>query len=170
MKAFPFLGKAFFYFKKMIELDQLLTFPISLKAVIGKIDTRLLLERPQQKWSIQTHAGHLLTMESLWIGRLDDYFLERPALRPWNGTNADTEAAQFDLQNISQILDDLESIRTAHVNMIKQNLEILSPRNCLHESSGKQMSFLEHLQWIVDHDHKHLNIINERIIEWKPQV
>jgi len=147
----------------MIELEQLLTFPITLKEVIGNMDTRLLLERPQQKWSIQTHAGHLLTMESLWIGRLDDYFLERPKLRPWNGTNADTEAAQFDLQNITQILDDFKSIRSAHIKMIKQNLELLSSRSCLHEGHGKQITFLEHLQWIVKHDQEHLLIINQRI-------
>lgn len=169
MKAFPIFGRAFL-FKIMIEIDQLLTFPITLRDVIQKVDNTLLLDRPQQKWSIQTHAGHLLTMESLWIGRLDDFFLERPTLRPWNGNNADTEAAQFDLQNISQILDDFESIRTAHLTMIKKNLELLIPRSCLHERSGRQLSFQEHLQWIVNHDQEHLKIINERINQWKQQV
>lgn len=154
----------------MIELDQLIIFPAALKGVIEKIDSKLLLDRPQQKWSIQTNIGHLLTMESLWIGRLDDFFLERPTLRPWNGTNADTDDAQFDLQNITQILEDFASIRTAHIRMIKENIELLSARSCLHEGSGKQITFQEHLQWIVSHDQQHLHIINERTNQWKQQV
>ncbi|MFN6379964.1 MAG: DinB family protein [Flavobacteriales bacterium] len=154
----------------MIEIDQLISFPSSLGQTLENLPKSLLLERPDQKWSIQTHAGHLLTMESLWIGRLDDFFLERPTLRPWNGTNADTDAAQFDLQNITQILDDFASIRLAHLNMIKENLSLLSPRSCLHERSGKQLTFQDHLKWIVNHDQEHLKIINDRIKAWKQQV
>jgi uncharacterized damage-inducible protein DinB len=154
----------------MIELDLLFSFPATLEQTLENLPKTLLLERPEQKWSIQTHAGHLLTMESLWIGRLDDFFLERPTLRPWNGTNADTEAAQFDLQNITQILDDFSSIRSAHVSMIKQNISLLSQRSCLHEGSGKQLTFQDHLKWIVNHDQEHLRIINDRIIAWKQQV
>jgi hypothetical protein len=154
----------------MIELDQLIIFPTTLKDVIEKIDSKLLLDRPQQKWSIQTHVGHLLTMESLWIGRLDDFFLQRSTLRAWNGTNADTESAGFDDQNLQQILEDFQSIRNAHVNMVSKNLEVLMTRECYHERSSKTISFLDHLHWITQHDHEHLKIINDRISQWKPQV
>src|ERR1039458_5741804 len=34
---------------------------------------KILVRKPQEKWSAQEHAGHLLDLEPLWLARVEDY-------------------------------------------------------------------------------------------------
>lgn len=75
--------------------------------LIREVSVHKLTTKPDHKWSVNEHIGHLLTMESLWIARLDDFVLGRETLRPWNGNNSDTEAGAFNRQRAAKILEDL---------------------------------------------------------------
>lgn len=147
----------------MDVLNKLKQTPISLSELTEKLDEAALTKKLNNKWSIIVHAGHLLTMESLWIARLDDFFLERPVLRPWNGHNKDTEDGMFEKQSILQILSDFSSLRNAHLAMIEKNYNRLKDRQCFLEVQSTSISFDEHLKIVLDHDLKHLEIIKSRL-------
>lgn len=138
--------------------------PIILADLVKKLDKTLLVAKPEEKWSIQEHAGHLLTIESLWIARFDDFVLGKPFLRPWNGTNADTDAGQFNLQAISQILDDFASIRNAHMNLLEKYLPKQDEMTCHHQGKGIDLTLRAHLEMMLKHDQDHLEIIRKRLV------
>jgi len=43
-------------------------------------DGRCVGRKPQEKWSAQEHAGHLLDLEPLWMARVDDFLTDRDTL------------------------------------------------------------------------------------------
>src|SRR5580693_6876423 len=47
--------------------------PARLEDVLRGCSHKILIVKPQEKWSAQEHAGHLLELEPLWLARVDDY-------------------------------------------------------------------------------------------------
>ena len=139
--------------------------PDKLEEVIANMPADVLVFKPEGKWSIQEHIGHLLCIESLWIARLDDLVLGHESVRPWNGTNADTDAARFNEQNIKAILRDFKNIRDMHATMLQgltDKAEILVSR---HPDNGKTLRLLDHVWMMLQHDREHLEIIQSRIMD-----
>lgn len=55
---------------------------IRLKAKIEQLPSELLEVKPDERWSIKEHIGHLIDLEPLWQGRLDDILENKEYLRP----------------------------------------------------------------------------------------
>lgn len=117
------------------------------------------------KWSINEHAGHLLTIESLWIARLDDFVMGHSALRPWNGTNADTDAANFNRQRLGKILEDFDDIRTVHAEMLSKFEDKCSEMQARIERLNTTMNLRDHIWFMTEHDEHHINAIQQLIQE-----
>jgi len=47
--------------------------PARLDEIFHGRSAKLLTRKPDEKWSAQEHAGHLLDLESLWLARVGDY-------------------------------------------------------------------------------------------------
>ena len=54
---------------------------------------RILIRKPDGKWSDQEHAGHLLDLEPLWLVRIGDYLKARGQLTAADVTNRKTNEA-----------------------------------------------------------------------------
>ena len=91
------------------QVNALLDNILTLKNLISNISEDKAELKPDQKWSVKEHVGHLLTIESLWIARLDDFAMGKATLRPWNGTNADTEAGEFNKQRLAKIFEERDN-------------------------------------------------------------
>ncbi len=144
-------------------LGRLAHTPLRLGHLLGTAAEPLLSHKPGGKWSVKEQIGHLLVMESLWIARLDDLVMGREVLRPWNGTNADTDAADFNNQQADAILNEFASIRHAMVDYLKE----LQPR-CLalsawHERLERRFSLADHVSFMADHDDHHAEAITQRL-------
>lgn len=144
-------------------MEELRKTPEKLRQLVTGADPEMLVQKHDGKWSVHEHAGHLLTMESLWIARLDDYILRRETLRPWNGTNADTEAALFNRQRLGKIIDDFSEVRNSHLNYLKQFVHLASDYSSYHERLQQHMTLADHLYFMVEHDHHHLASIKKTI-------
>jgi uncharacterized damage-inducible protein DinB len=142
-----------------VLLDNILT----LKNLLNGVGEDLAEIKPEGKWSIKEHVGHLLTIESLWIARLDDFAMGKATLRPWNGTNADTDAGEFNKQRLAKIFEDFESIRTAHVKMIEFYLPKQDDLSSFHEGKQIKMTLRDHLEVMANHDLQHIDIIKNRL-------
>jgi hypothetical protein len=139
-------------------------FPEKLAAEISSLPKEALLDKPNGKWSIQEHAGHLLSIESLWIARLDDFMLRHETMRAWNGTNEETDQAQFNFQTLSSILRDFSEVREAHCRMVRLSIGKLADWQCLHPTTGESVTFEQHLLTMAEHDEQHLQIIKARFV------
>lgn len=137
--------------------------PLRLARKLEGKTNELLMRKPGGKWSAQEHAGHLLTMESLWIARLDDYVLKHETLRPWNGTNADTDAALYNLHNIEKILEDFASIRVSMTTMLRKYTPQAETMISFDPRLQVPMRLLDHAWIIAEHDDHHLATIHERL-------
>ncbi len=134
--------------------------------MIADIPAEKLKLKPSGKWSINEHARHLLTMESLWIARLDDFVMGSKTLRPWNGTNADTDAGGFNQQRIRKVLEDFRDVRSAHTQMLLDFSNKSKSYQCYHERLEHSMTLADHVHFIVAHDLHHLQIV--RNLSGKP--
>ncbi len=54
--------------------------PARLEEILRKVTTDVLVGKPQEKWSAQEHAGHLLDLEPLWMARVDDFLTDQNTL------------------------------------------------------------------------------------------
>ncbi len=115
-------------------------------------------------WSANEHAGHLLTMESLWIARLDDFMSGNPVLRPWNGHNMDTIGAQYNRSRFSKIIEEFADIRTPHAKMLEKFRGKEEHLKSLNPELNRDVSLLEHVNLIWLHDLHHSNTIENLLM------
>src|SRR3712207_3292344 len=64
----------------------------------------VLTRRDGDRWSMQEHAGHLLDLEELGLGRLDDFEAGRELLRAADMTNRKTYEADHNAAPVEKIL------------------------------------------------------------------
>src|ERR1700747_274282 len=67
--------------------------PARLKETLSGCPHSLLVARPQEKWSAQEHAGHLLDLEPLWLARVEDYIAGTADLTAAHLSNRKTHEA-----------------------------------------------------------------------------
>ena len=56
--------------------------PARLEEMLRGRSHEILIRKPDEKWSAQEHAGHLLDLEPLWLARVGDYVVASAQLTP----------------------------------------------------------------------------------------
>jgi len=118
-----------------------------------------LQKKPQQKWSAQEHAGHLLDLESLWSARVDDYAAGSTVLTVADLTNRKTDEANHNARPLEQILAQFRSARMQLLRRVEGVDPQLFSRTILHPRLQKPMRLLDHLYFVAEHDDHHLALI-----------
>ena len=106
------------WFERHFELGLPLdAFPDVLERVRGtpaRIEERLrgltsevATQREGERWSIQENVGHLLDLEPLWSGRVEDLLAGRQEMRPADLENRKTHAADHNRRPLDELLVDL---------------------------------------------------------------
>src|SRR5205814_10672581 len=115
--------------------------------------------RREEAWSIQEHVGHLIDLEELHEGRLEDYARRLDTLRPADLTNRKTYEANH---NDARIEDLLARFRAARLRLVRR-LEALSEdevaASALHPRLQKQMRVIDMAWFVAEHDDNHLATI-----------
>ena len=134
-----------------------------LEEILGKVTTDVLIGKPQEKWSVQEHAGHLLDLEPLWMARVDDFLADRDTLTVADPGNRKTHEANHNAQELKEILT---GFRTARLRLVER-LKTLEPdvfaRTSLHPRLKQPMRLVDHLYFVAEHDDHHLAKISELI-------
>jgi uncharacterized damage-inducible protein DinB len=129
----------------------------------GTTDADVLIGKPQEKWSAQEHAGHLLDLEALWRARVDDFLTGRETLAAADLSNRKTHEANHNAQELAEIL---AGFRTERLRFV-EHLGTLEPnvfsRTSLHPRLKQPMRLLDHLYFVAEHDDHHLAKIWELI-------
>jgi len=130
--------------------------PARMEELLRGRSREVLTKKPQEKWSAQEHAGHLLDLESLWMARAEDYLAGRSELTVADLSNRGTDEANHNARAIAEILAD---VRTARVRLVDRagGLEpALFARAMLHPRLKKPMRLVDHLYFVAEHDDHHL--------------
>ena len=112
-------------------------------------------------WSIQEQAGHLLDLDELHEGRLEDYARRLPTLRPADMKNRKTEEAGHNEAHISELLAAFRAARLRFVTRLEALTEEELAVSALHTRLGKQMRVIDLAFFVAEHDDHHLASIRE---------
>lgn len=135
--------------------------PLRLEAKIYGLSKEELTHSPDGKWSIQVHLGHLLTLESLWLGRLEDMIGGKKELRAWEITNSETEEGNFNDGHLETIFDDFTTIRLGFCQALRQLADECESLSGQHPRLKVPVRLLDMVYFIAEHDDHHLAAMEE---------
>ena len=137
--------------------------PARLEDRLSSIPPELLTRRYGDRWSIQEHAGHLLDLGELDLGRLDDFENGVETLRPADVHNRKTYEANHNSRKISEILSDFRHERGAFIKRLEGYDDQFLRKQAIHPRLNQPMRLVDLAFFIAEHDDHHLAKITETI-------
>ncbi|MDP1727366.1 MAG: DinB family protein [Bacteroidota bacterium] len=122
--------------------------------------------KPQNKWSIREHIGHLLDLEDLHSGRIDDFISRKEILRAADMSNAKTYQSNHNEKTCAELIEAFAQKRnhliSCFVNLDDETQLIKS----LHPRLQVPVRPIDIAYFTAEHDDHHLADIRE-ILELK---
>ncbi|MBM4118621.1 DinB family protein [bacterium] len=146
-------------------LERLRGTPARLDERVGALPAALRTQRDpdSEKWSIQEQAGHLITVEQLFLGRLEDYAAGLATLRPAEMSGQATFAADYNAQPVAQVLGEFRAQRALFLARVEGCEPALLARSAQHPRLDRPMRLVDMLFFQAEHDDYHLARITELI-------
>jgi uncharacterized damage-inducible protein DinB len=132
-------------------------------ALRDRAANEVLTYKPQQKWSAQEHAGHLLDLEPLWLARVEDYIQGNEQLATTDLQNRKTDDANYNSQPLEQVLGQFRAARKALLKRVEGLGAGLFSRPIPHPRLKVPMRLVDHLFFVAEHDDHHLAKIWELV-------
>lgn len=123
---------------------------------ISKIPQGFLTVKPGDKWSIQENIGHLVNLEPLWQGRLQDILNGEKYLRPTDLQNTQTDRANYNERDINTLLAEFQSARDITLEQLKRLKEEEVYQSALHPRLETPMRTMDLFLFVAEHDDHHL--------------
>ncbi len=159
-RKFPFDLKTWM-FPNIVE--RLRGTPARLEGRVASLSGEMLTRRDEDRWSIQENVGHLLDLEPLWAGRLDDFDAGLETLRPADLSNKKTHEASHNAASIDELLGAFRSTRLEMMRRLDGLSEKHVERVALHPRLKTEMRVLDLAFFVAEHDDHHLAQITELI-------
>jgi uncharacterized damage-inducible protein DinB len=130
--------------------------PARLEELLRSGSREALVRKPQQKWSAQEHAGHLLDLEPLWLARVEDYVVGSAMLTVTDLQNRKTDDANYNSRALEQILAEFRAARASLLERVAELDDSLFSRSIPHPRLKAPMRLVDHLFFVAEHDDHHL--------------
>jgi uncharacterized damage-inducible protein DinB len=130
--------------------------PDRLAAALESVSPRVRVYKPDGRWSIQEHAGHLLDLEELWFRRLDDFEQGREVLHPADLQNRRTHEAGHNRRRAAELLESFRTARTTFADRLAGWPARLLDQVAKHPRLGQPMSAVDLCHFVAEHDDHHL--------------
>jgi uncharacterized damage-inducible protein DinB len=130
--------------------------PARLEEALRGHSHKLLTRKPQEKWSAQEHAGHLLDLEPLWLARVDDYVAANAQLTATDLKNRKTDEANYNAGPLEQVLAEFRAARERLLKRVDELDASLFARAIPHPRLKMPMRLVDHLYFVAEHDDHHL--------------
>jgi RimJ/RimL family protein N-acetyltransferase/uncharacterized damage-inducible protein DinB len=144
-----------------LVLERLRGTPARLEDRVSKLESAVLARRAGETWSILEIIGHLVQVEDLWVGRLDDFAAGEAALRPALFESGRVERAGFNERPVRGLLYDFRIRRLEFVRRLEGLGEATLTRSAHHPRLNRPMRLLDLLLFAAEHDDHHLARIGE---------
>ncbi len=137
--------------------------PARLEDIMRGVSREALIGKPEDKWSAQEHAGHLLDLEPLWTARVHDFLTDEDTLTIADLTNRKTHEANHNNRALTEILAEFRAARISLVDRAVNFPAAQFARAKLHPRLQQPMRLVDHLYFVAEHDDHHLARIWEMI-------
>ena len=135
--------------------------PARIEDKVRTLPATLLTQRDGDAWSIQEHIGHLLDLDELHAGRLDDFLAGAEVLRAADITNQKTSEARYN----DRPLDDLLAAFRRERNRFVARLDAWDPDllaiTARHPRLQQPMRVIDMALFTAEHDDHHLARMTE---------
>ena len=135
--------------------------PARLEERVGLLAPEHLVRQVDGAWSIQENVGHLLDLEPLWAGRLDDLLAGAEHLRPADLQNRKTHTARHNEQELTRLLAGFRHARMDTVARLDPIDSDTVKRSALHPRLRQPMTVVDLFFFVAEHDDHHLARIGE---------
>ncbi|WP_024769406.1 DinB family protein [Aquimarina macrocephali] len=139
--------------------------PSVIKNTIDSLTKEQLTSKKNGKWSIQENIGHLIDLEPIWQGRLNDILTNKLELRPADLQNKKTDFAQHNLRDRNDLLNEFLDIRSETVSQLHKLTEKEIYKHALHPRLKTPMRTMDLFLFVAEHDDHHIAAIEELKIE-----
>jgi len=130
--------------------------PARLEELVRAYSSEVLTRRHAETWSMQENAGHLLDLEPLWLGRVDDYVSGNETLTVADLNNRKTHEAGHNTRAVEDILADFRRARGNLAQCVEALEVTMYSRTALHPRLKTPMRLVDHLYFVAEHDDQHL--------------
>ena len=145
-------------------LERLRGTPARAEDAVQGLDVHLLTRREREgTWSIQENVGHLLDLDGLWSGRLDDFLSGAATLRAADLSNRTTHEADHNGKEIGDLLAALRASRTRLMSRFDSLGDSDFARTARHPRLETPMRLVDMCLFTADHDDYHLARIRDLI-------
>ncbi|MCZ6766987.1 MAG: DinB family protein [bacterium] len=135
--------------------------PVRIDETIRLTPAKRLVEQVDGAWSIQENLGHLIDLEPLWSGRLEDLLANKPELRPADLTNLKTHEANHNASSIEELAHTFREIRTSLVNRFDSLTDEEVRLRAHHPRLDTPMRMIDLCFFMAEHDDFHLTRMTE---------
>ena len=142
-------------------IERLRGTPARLDEKFKSIPVDILEIKPDNTWSIKENLGHLIDLEPLWQGRLEDIINGGIELRPTDLANRKTDEADHNAKPIEKILSDFRQIREHTISLVENLDEETIFKSALHPRLKTPMRTMDLFLFVAEHDDHHLARITE---------
>ena len=134
-----------------------------LVAMTNHLTLERLILKPGGKWSIKEHIGHLIDLEDLHEGRIDDFLARKEILRAADMSNLKTEAAAHNDADLHRLLNHFSSRRDQLINRLENLDDDTQLFSSIHPRLQKPMRPVDMAYFTAEHDDHHITTISEII-------
>ncbi len=142
-------------------IERLRGTPVRLADKLSKIEDSKKKIKFENSWSIADNIGHLIDLEPLWQGRLDDILNNKKELRPADLENTKTDLANHNGKNVDILLKEFSEIRSITVAKLETLNENEVYKYALHPRLKTPMRMMDLFLFTAEHDDHHLARITE---------
>lgn len=144
-------------------IERLSGTPVRLEEKITSLPADILTTRLDGKWTIKENVGHLIDLEPLWQGRLEDIMNGEMELRPTDLQNTKTTTANHNSVAVLELLKSFRQIRTKTIKLIEKLTEEQILKSALHPRLKTPMRTMDLFLFVAEHDDHHLATITELV-------
>jgi uncharacterized damage-inducible protein DinB len=112
-------------------------------------------------WSVKEQIGHLCDLEELGYGRIEDFLNDKQTLRAADMSNAKTQNANHNKDNIGELLQQFSAARNKLIDKVQTMDERTAALTAIHPRLQIPMRLIDLLFFIAEHDDHHLAKIRE---------
>ncbi len=142
--------------------------PVIIAQLVSSLPERILTTKIENRWSIKENVGHLIDLEELHDGRIDDFIDGKETLRPADLNNRKTDEANHNSKNIGQLLIQLKQVRENFVGRLSDLDTSVRERIATHPRLKQLMRPIDMAQFVLEHDEHHIETIREIIKKYSP--
>jgi uncharacterized damage-inducible protein DinB len=144
-----------------VVLERLRGTPARVEEKVRALSPAVLTHRDGEAWSIQEHLGHLLDLDELHLGRVDDFQAGAETLRAADMQNKKTHEADYNRREVKHLVQDFRRERRRFVERLEGVEAALLSRSAIHPRLRQPMRVVDMAWFVAEHDDHHLARMTE---------